>query len=77
MKTIYAISIDIEVTDRETLYNTALAHAVNDGESEEDVAGRLRPDGEIDVSACITQLYDPGSSYGGTEIQDSSVEVHP
>lgn len=67
--------IDLEVTDAEQLYASALRHATTvDSMTQQQAEELLKPAGEIDESACLVMLLDPGVSPSGTEIGESGVE---
>jgi hypothetical protein len=73
----YTVSIDIRVLDEETLFKTALKHATSvDFMPEDQAIEQLKPEGEIDVSACLTMILDPGLSPAGTEINGTDVESY-
>ena len=68
-------SMDVKVVDRDVFFNAAFASALEDGLSEEGALEILRPNGEIDVGACLIQLCDPGT-LPGCEIHGSDAETH-
>lgn len=67
--------MDVTVTDVETLFANAMDHA-QVCMSESDALETLRPDGEIDIGACITMILDPGVSPDGMAIEQSFVEAY-
>jgi hypothetical protein len=69
----YAATIDVEVMDKQELYEAAKARAIEDGYDNVDELLRDR-DGEIDVEGCLIMLFGPGQSPPGAEIQQSSAE---
>lgn len=71
-KTAHRITIDVEVHDPEALYVAAQEAAIRERMRPEEADAILRPDGEIDVDACLQMLADPGVSWPGTEIQQST-----
>lgn len=71
-----SVTIQVRVQDKERLYKTALEHAVAaNGLDEELAESILKPGGEVSVQACLRELFDPGQSPEGCEIQDSNVEL--
>lgn len=71
-----SVTISVTVHDKERLYKSALAHAMDeDGLGQEDADALLKPDGEISVSDCLIMLFDPGTSPDGCQIEDSAAEV--
>jgi hypothetical protein len=66
-------SIDLEVKDEQQLYRAACRRAYSENrDTEEQAREYLMRDGEIDVSACLMMLLDPGS-LEGCEIEQSYV----
>ncbi|MFP3609229.1 hypothetical protein SB778_03830 [Paraburkholderia sp. SIMBA_050] len=72
----YEISIDVTVHDEKALFDHAMSIAMQGGNSEEEALSMLKPEGEIDASACITMVLDPGESPPGLTIEQSSVESY-
>lgn len=71
----HIVSIDVSVFNEDALFVAALRHAINtDGVSADDALGLLRPEGVIDVPACLTMLLDPGAMSDGAEINSTQVE---
>lgn len=69
------VCIDLDVFCPETLYNEAFKVATEkDGLSAEHANATLKPDGEIDVSACLVIVFDPGSM-PGVSINQTSVHL--
>jgi len=68
----YSITIEIMVTDEARLYQLAVENAVNSGETRESAEERL-----LTVQDFIQQVFDPGISPAGTEIENSDVDVLP
>lgn len=78
MKT-YRISLEVRVTDEQALFKSALKHAMEVDNLDEDFAREelTNGSGSIDVESCLQMIFDPGESPGGASIDDSSVEcVH-
>lgn len=72
------VSIWVEVTDPEEFYAAALAKCQEDGLSEDEARELLMLDpeeGDVDHAKCIQTLADPGMSWPGTTIHDSTAEV--
>ncbi len=71
----YEVSLYVRVHDKEELFKSASAQALKEGMSEAEIGEMLKsPDNEIDVSACLRMIFDPGTSPAGCEILDSSCE---
>lgn len=71
------VSVSVRVYDEKALYKAAFEDLVNNHNySEEEANGFFRPDGEIDVSACLRQMIDPGASPAGTEILGSECDAY-
>lgn len=74
----YTISIDIEVRDKQALFDAALSHYIRENDYSADASREghelLMCDGEINVEACLVQLADPGMSWPGTSILNSTAE---
>jgi hypothetical protein len=67
--------MDLRVYEREAVYAAARTHAIEvDGVSPSEADELLKPAGEIDLSACIVMLFDPGLSPVGLEILQSGLE---
>lgn len=72
------VTIAVKVQDPAALFAAALAHAMKvDEMSEADARALLfdAEEGEPDLNACLTMLFDPGVSPDGCEIQDTTVEA--
>ena len=73
--TSHLIEMRVDVFDPQALYDAAKARWRQDNpdpESWVDMLDTLRPDGEIDINACLIMLADPGLSWPGTDIEDSA-----
>lgn len=75
---LYSVSIHLEITDPAELWDAAVAHAREErGEywrpSDVEEFGTKE---EPNIHNCLRQLADPGISWPGTEIRDSSAEEH-
>lgn len=70
----YQFTMTITVTDEQALYDAAHHRWFEENPSDTDPDEFLKPDDEIDVSACIQMLADPGISWDGTNIEESSCE---
>jgi hypothetical protein len=71
---LHTVHIDVTIDDEEALYQAALNHAVNvDGLSRQEAIAMLKDDDQIEVTACLITLFDPGKSPGGTSIRESYV----
>lgn len=71
---LFRFTMDISVGDAEALYVKALNHANEGGTPLADGELMLRPDGVIDIGACLIMLFDPGVSPDGTTIIGSESE---
>jgi len=75
----FAVIIDVTVHDEDTLFNAALERCCGDNgqcaTAHDDAFAMLKPGGDIDVSACLQMLFDPGVSPPGCQIEQSLVEV--
>lgn len=71
----YRISLEVRVTDEQALFRSALKHAMEVDNLDEDFAreGLTDGSGSIDVVACLQMIFDPGESPDGASIDDSSV----
>jgi len=73
----YSIIINLDVKDQQELFKAAVANYCeeNGGDPEDNGCyDMLKPDGEMDVAACLIQLADPGMSWPGTQIYDTTAE---
>jgi hypothetical protein len=70
----YQVTMDIKVFDEDALFEQAKSHAIATGTEEADAIDLLKPAGEIDITACLIMLLDPGVSPSGIEIQETTVE---
>lgn len=74
----YRVIIDVEVTDEQMLFEAACTNYVDQNDlsnsAPREAREMFRPGGDIDVPACLIQLFDPGHSPDGTQIQGSEVE---
>lgn len=61
MTTLLRVHIDVRVDDEQAVYEAALTKMCEDGVSTDDATETLRPDGLVDVRACVQYLVDPGS----------------
>jgi len=66
----YAITLEITVIDEERLRKAALDNAIQDGETSGVAEERLQT-----VPDYIQQVFDPGLSPPGTEIENCEVEL--
>lgn len=70
----YEVSIWLTVNDEQALFDTALAHMIDECRySDAEARTLLASDDEIDVSTCLRMLIDPGS-LDGCDIMDSGAE---
>jgi len=71
----YVVSIEVEVVDDNALYAMAVQCCEGDTDAIDLI---LRDDpGEIDQSACVQMIIDPGESPEGCRIIESRVEALP
>jgi hypothetical protein len=70
----YTITLSVTVHDPQALYDAAFDHLTGQGGEPEDVRLALLDEGEIDVETCLAMLADPGVSWPGTSIEDTSAE---
>lgn len=72
----YRVILDVTVFSGEALCDAAVKYAMDDGAgmSEADALALLKPEGEVDVPACLQMLLDPGVSPAGTSIEQSYCE---
>jgi hypothetical protein len=77
MAKLYTFTMDVEVDDEETLFDNALFVATQaiDGPAftQEAALDLLRPNGLIDVGACVQMVLDPGESPPGLSLVESSI----
>lgn len=75
----FAVIIDVTVYDQNALFKAALERYSKENDEvttpQDDARDLLMPGGDIDVSACLQMLFDPGLSPPGCEIEQSSVEI--
>lgn len=74
MRHAYSITIQVTVTDTAELYDAAVARYAVENPSSPDCGDLLGSREEPNVEACLTMLADPGLSWPGTEIEESSAE---
>lgn len=74
MAYIYRLELLIEVRDEAALYKAAMAQLAIDGLDEPEAREHLIEDGDINIACCIQVLGDPGISWPGTSILESSCE---
>jgi hypothetical protein len=76
--TTYKFCIEVEVIDKDALATRALHHlVVFDGMSTDGANEMIYPEGPDAgpyIEACLTAVFDPGSSPSGTQIHGSSTE---
>jgi murein tripeptide amidase MpaA len=70
----HKLTIEIEVTDKNALFAAAMKNADAREMGEEEALELLKPNGKVDVDACLQMLLDPGVSPDGAEIEQSSCE---
>lgn len=71
---VFTFEIDVEIHDPHALFEAAKLHAkVHDGMTLEESEAHHRPDGEIDIGACLVTLLDP-STLPGCDILGSTTE---
>ena len=60
------VTLEVSVHDKEALFKSAMENFMSDNTSmsEPDGLSILKPDGEIDVAACLQQILDPGAFPG-------------
>jgi len=75
-KSQFNVMLDVTVFDQIALYGAALTHALATGSTESESIDLLKPEGEIDVSACLIMLLDPGVSPSGIQIESCTVESY-
>lgn len=71
MKNIFTFEIEVDVYDREQLYDAARAQVIKGGIEPEQVDDYLKPQGEVDVPNCLVMLLDPGT-VPGCSVQEST-----
>ena len=75
----FAVIIDVTVHDEDALFKAAVERYCGDDDrcaaAQDDAVAILKPGGDIDVSACLQMLFDPGISPPGCQIEQGSVEV--
>lgn len=69
-------TLEIDVHDKEALFQAAYASALKSGIGERQAIEWLMTDGEIDIASCLVEILDPGISPDGTCIQDSDAQVY-
>ena len=76
-RTTYTVSLIVTVTDEAALHAAAVAQAREDSPNitDAELADMLGSEAEPDVHGCLRMLADPGVSWDGTEIEDSTVEA--
>lgn len=74
MNKAYTFSIEVLVDDVGDLFDHAVSLALKDRLSLDEARALFMTDGEVDIEACLIQIFDPGTSPPGMEIQDSSAE---
>lgn len=68
----YEISIDVEVQDRHELYEAAFKRACESGTPEDEARAMLSyEDGDVNISACLIMMLDPGLLAGCSILQSS------
>ena len=77
MSDLYEASVLVELTDQQALYRAALERATEEGLSAEEADEMLIDDDGINIGACLQMVFDPGQSWPGTQILDSSAERCP
>lgn len=61
----YTVSLYLTVQDPDALFEAAMHYALNeDGLTAVQAIDQLRPEGDIDVQACLEMLLDPGTLEG-------------
>jgi hypothetical protein len=78
MKTYWRVTIDVEVHDKEALYQTARIYLSTCNVAADDMDSTLRDEnGEINVGNCLIMLLDRSEHLGGAaEILGSDAEVN-
>lgn len=71
----FTFTLHGEVQDVERLYSAALEQSTKDGMNKDEADEMLTTDGDINVTACIRTLLDPGVSPDGLSIDDSDCET--
>ena len=73
----YEVSMSVNVVNESDLLDSAIRTLVkSDGLTEEQAKELLIEDGEIDVSNCLKAVVDPGVSWPGTSIIETSAEAY-
>lgn len=75
MSDCHTVNIAIQVTDPIDLRNAAIRNYRTDYPSAPDfeIDEAFGPEDDINISACLIELFDPGQSPEGTSIIESSV----
>jgi hypothetical protein len=71
---IITFTMFVEVSDQQALHDAAYQRAVDDGLDPEQALETIGTRDEPDCAGCVQMLADPGQSYPGTDIFDSSAE---
>lgn len=75
MHGIYTFTMDVCVFGIDALFNAALRHAIDvDNLTASQACELLKPDGDIDVEACLVMLLDPGSLPGCQIIESEAAQ---
>lgn len=72
--TSHTVSLYVTVHDEQLLWDAARARYVDDAEDDGAAEIMLGTRDEPDVSGCLRMLADPGVSWPGTQIEDSSCD---
>ena len=72
------LTLELEITDAGTFRDTAIAsyRADNPNATDEELEDFFGTAEEPNLGGCARQLFDPGESPDGCEIQDSSAEEY-
>jgi hypothetical protein len=75
MAKLYTFTMDVEVDDEEKLFDQAMKVATTAAVplTESNARNLLRPEGMIDVRACVQMVLDPGESPPGLSLVESGV----
>lgn len=74
MRAYYTITIEVTVTDPAELYDAAAQRYAEENPTDPDCGDLLGTRAEPDINACLVMLADPGASWPGTEIEQSTAE---